>query len=93
MLATFVIWPLAVGTNAIFCVTPFTVMSAILCVVSPLVYRMRIVVRVVADEETPLNWRVPPPLPPMYPTEVPEQSEQVTICVPAVRVLALDSAS
>lgn len=65
MLATPVICPLPVGTKAILCVTPLTVMSANRCVVSPFVYLILMVVLVVVEEEIPLKVRVSPAEPPM----------------------------
>jgi hypothetical protein len=65
ILATPVICPLPVGTKAILCVTPLTVMSANRCVVSPFVYLILMVVLVVAEEEIPLKVSVSPAEPPM----------------------------
>jgi hypothetical protein len=86
--------PLAVGTNATLCVAPLTSICANLWVVSPFVYRIRIVVRVDTSLWTLLKVRVPPELPPMYPIAVlPEQPLQPTDVAPPERVLEDDSAS
>jgi hypothetical protein len=93
-LAMPVSWPLAVGTKATVCATPFTSTVANRWVLSPFVYRIRIVVRVSTSLCTPLKVNVPAELPPRYPIAVlPEQPLQETVLAPPERVLVDASAS
>lgn len=83
-----------VGTNATTVPTPLTTTFAYLCVLSPLIYLILIVLVVATELVTFVNVRVPPGEPPIYPISVvPEQPEQARDFAPLASVLVLDSAS
>lgn len=88
------VFPFGDGKKAMMFETPLTVTFPYLCSGSPFSCWTRIVVVVAVVLEIRGNVKVPPPWPPMYPMALPlEHPEHVTSIAPAVRILALASAS